>query len=84
MAVKFDPWEKQTIFRGYTYEVGQHGNITPMIHYDPVEFMGTIHTKSTGSSLNRFNNLGLKYGDIINVTYVNDVMPYVSTIDCEK
>ena len=83
MAVKFDPWEKQTIFRGYTYEVGQHGNITPMIHYDPVEFMGTIHTKSTGSSLNRFNSLGLKYGDIINVTYVNDVMPYVSTIDCE-
>lgn len=83
MAVKFDPWEKQTIFRGYTYEVGQHGNITPMIHYDPVEFLGTIHTKSTGSSLNRFKGLGLKYGDIINVTYVNDVMPYVSALDCE-
>lgn len=83
MAVKFDPAEKQTIFRGYTYEVGQHGNITPMIHYDPVEFMGTIHTKSTGSSLSRFNDLALKYGDYINVTYVNDVMPYVSRIDCE-
>lgn len=82
-AVKFDPEEKQSIFRGYTYEVGQHGNITPMIHYDPVEFLGTIHTKSTGSSLNRFNELGLKYGDIISVKYVNDVMPYVSAIDCE-
>ena len=83
MAVKFDPLEKQTIFRGYTYEVGQHGNITPMIHYDPVEFLGTIHTKSTGSSLNRFNDLGLKYGDFISVKYVNDVMPYVSRIECE-
>ena len=83
MAVKFDPLEKQTIFRGYTYEVGQHGNITPMIHYDPVEFLGTIHTKSTGSSLNRFNELGLKYGDYINVKYVNDVMPYVSRVECE-
>ena len=83
MAVKFDPLEKQTIFRGYTYEVGQNGNITPMIHYDPVEFLGTIHTKSTGSSLDRFNKLGLKYGDYISVTYVNDVMPYVSSIDCE-
>ena len=83
MAVKFDPDEKQTIFRGYTYEVGQHGNITPMIHYDPVEFFGTIHTKSTGSSLSRFESLGLKYGDIINVKYVNDVMPYVSAMDCE-
>ena len=29
MAVKFDPLEKQTIFRGYTYEVGKNGNITP-------------------------------------------------------
>lgn len=83
MAVKFEPMEKQTIFRGYTFEVGQHGNITPMVHYDPVEFFGTIHTKSTGSSLNRFNELALKYGDIINVTYVNDVMPYVSRVECQ-
>ena len=83
VAVKFNPLEKQTIFRGYTYEIGQHGNITPMIHYDPVEFLGTIHTKSTGSSLKRFQDLQLKYGDFINVTYVNDVMPYVSRVECE-
>ena len=83
MAVKFDPLEKQTIVRGITYEVGQHGQVTPMIHYDPVEFIGTIHTKSTGSSLKRFNELDLKYGDYINITYVNDVMPYVSKLDCE-
>lgn len=83
MAIKFDPEEKQTYFRGYTYEVGQNGLITPMIHYDPVEFIGTIHTKSTGSSLDRFNKLGLRYGDIINVTYRNDVMPYVTKASCE-
>ena len=83
MAVKFDAEEKQTIFRGYTYEVGQHGQITPMIHYDPVEFIGTIHTKSTGSSYDRFQKLGLKYGDFINVKYMNDVMPYVSKMECE-
>lgn len=83
MAVKFDPEEKQTIFRGYTYEVGQNGQITPMIHYDPVEFRGTIHTKSTGSSFNRFQELALKYGDYINVKYVNDVMPYVSRLECD-
>ena len=83
MAVKFNPLEKQTIFRGYTYEVGQNGQITPMIHYDPVEFLGTIHTKSTGSSFQRFKELGLKYGDFINVTYVNDVMPYVTRCECD-
>lgn len=84
MAVKFNPLEKQTIFRGYTYEVGQNGQITPMIHYDPVEFIGTIHTKSTGSSYNRFMDLGLRYGDYININYVNDVMPYVTKLDCES
>jgi len=82
MAVKFDPLEKQTMFKGYTYEVGQHGDITPMIHYDPVEFIGTIHTKSSGASLARFKELALRYGDFINVTYRNDVMPYVSKVDC--
>lgn len=82
MAVKFNPESKLTYFTGYTYEVGQDGRICPMIHYNPVEFFGTIHTKSTGSSLARFNQLGLKIGDMIKVTYVNDVMPYVESVDC--
>lgn len=77
MAVKFNALKKQTIFRGYTYTVGQNGLITPMIHYDAVEFFGTIHTKSTGSSYNRFMKLNLHIGDLIDVEYVNDVMPYV-------
>lgn len=78
IAVKFNPLKKETIFRGYTYTVGQDGSITPMIHYDPVEFYGTIHNKSTGHSYARFNELDLHLGDIISVEYVNDVMPYVS------
>ena len=90
MAVKFNPLRKQTIFRGYSYTVGQDGSITPMIHYDPVEFYGTIHPKSSGQSLARFNELQLHKGDMIDVEYVNDVMPYVSkpindwNIDNEK
>ena len=83
MAVKFNPLSKLTTFTGYTFEVGQDGRICPMIHYEPVEFFGTIHTKSTGSGLARFNSLGLKKGDYIQVTYMNDVMPYVTSLDCE-
>ena len=83
MAVKFNPLSKLTIFLGYTYEVGQDGRICPMIHYNAVEFFGTIHTKSTGSGLSKFNELHLKIGDIIKVTYVNDVMPKVYPVDCE-
>lgn len=84
MAVKFNPLEKLTTFLGYTFEVGQTGNICPMIHYSPVEFFGTIHPKSSGASLNRFNELALRPGDIIAVTYTNDVMPYVTKVDCEQ
>lgn len=78
IAVKFNPLKKQTIFRGYTYTIGQDGSITPMIHYDPVEFYGTIHDKSTGHSYARFKELNLHIGDVIDVEYVNDVMPYVT------
>ena len=83
MAIKFNPLKRITIFTGFTYTVGQNGVITPMIHYNPIEFMGAIHTKSTGSSYERFSNLNLFIGDEIYVTYVNDVMPYVSSVDSE-
>lgn len=84
VAIKFNALKKQTRFVGYTYSVGQNGVITPMIHYNPVEFYGTIHTKSTGHSFKRFVDLGLKIGDIIDIEYTHDVMPYVSKPDIEE
>lgn len=83
MAIKFNPLTRYTIFTGFSYTVGQNGVITPMIHYTPIEFMGAIHNKSTGSSYERFNNLDLYIGDEIQVKYVNDVMPYVYKVDSE-
>lgn len=82
MAVKFNPLVKQTHFLGYSYTVGQDGTITPMIHYEPVEFFGTIHDKSSGHSYDRFKKLNLKIGDVLEVKYVNDVMPYVYKAEC--
>jgi len=78
MAIKFNPTVKDAIFTGYSFTVGQNGTITPMIHYTPVEFFGTIHTKSSGHSYQRFKELDLAVGELISVAYVNDVMPYVS------
>lgn len=80
-AVKFNPLTKQTIFRGYYYTVGQDGTITPMITYDPVEFFGTIHPNSSGHSYQNFKKLDLHVGDIIDVTYRNDVITYVTKPD---
>lgn len=83
IAIKFNPMKRETMFLGYSYTVGQNGIITPMIHYNPIEFYGGIHTKSTGNSYARFNELQLRIGDIITLEYVNDVMPRVSKPDIE-
>lgn len=81
VAIKFNAMKKQTIFTGYTYTVGQNGIVTPMINYNPIEFYGGIHTKSSGHSLSRFLDLQLRIGDLLDVEYTNDVMPYVTKPD---
>lgn len=78
IAIKFNPLVREAIFTGYSYTIGQDGTVTPMIHYTPVEFYGTIHSKSSGHSYKRFNELGLAIGDIVQIKYTNDVMPYVT------
>lgn len=78
IAIKFNPLVREAVFTGYTYTIGQNGVVTPMIHYTPVEFYGTIHTKSSGHSYKRFNDLKLRVGDILSIEYTHDVMPYVS------
>ena len=77
IAIKFNPLVREAIFTGYSFTIGQDGKITPMIHYTPVEFYGTIHTKSSGHSYKRYNELNLAIGDVLQIEYANDVMPYV-------
>lgn len=83
MAIKFNPREVRTIFLGYTYSIGKSGEIIPMVHFKPVEFIGTIHTKQTAHSLQRFNELSLIKGQEIDIKYVNDVMTYITKPDTQ-
>ena len=78
MAIKFNTMVKQAVFEGYTWTIGQNGLITPMLNYSPVEFYGGIHTKSSGHSYKRFQELNLCIGDILDLEYRNDVMPYAT------
>lgn len=82
MAVKFNTLIRETRFIGYEYTIGQNGEITPMIYYNPVEFFGTIHPKSSGHSYGRFKELNLRPNDIIEVEYRNDVITYVTKKEC--
>lgn len=81
MAIKFNPMSKPAYFIGYTYTIGQDGRVTPMAHFTPVEFFGTIHDKTTAHSYKRFVDLDLRKGDIVQITYRNDVICYISKPD---
>ena len=83
MAIKFNPKKVRTIFTGYTFNIGKSGDIIPMIHFKPCEFIGTIHDKQTIHSYERFKQLNLSLGQEIDVEYVNEVITYVTKPDTE-
>ena len=77
-AVKFNPFKAKAYVTGLSFTVGKDGVITPMIHYTPVEFIGTTHTKSSLHSYDRYLEEQPAIGKICDVVYQNDVMPYVN------
>lgn len=81
IAIKFNPLRRVSTFTHYTYSVGQDGRVVPMAHFRPVEFFGAIHDKTTAHSLKRFLYLGLRCGDKVNLTLVNDVIVYITKAD---
>lgn len=80
-AIKFNPLRRVSTFIHYTYSVGQDGRVVPMAHFRPVEFFGAIHDKTTAHSLKRFIDLGLRCGDKVNLTLINDVIVYITKAD---
>ena len=83
MAIKFNPRSNRSLFLGYTYSIGKSGDIIPMAHFKPCEFIGGIHTKQTIHSYKRFKELNLRIGDEIDIDYVNDVITYITKPDTE-
>ena len=83
MAIKFNPKKVRTTFIGYTYNIGKSGDVIPMAHFKPCEFIGAIHNKQTIHSYERFKDLNLAIGEQIDVEYVNEVISYVTKPDTE-
>ena len=83
MAMKFNPRSARSLFLGYTYSIGKSGDIIPMCHFKPCEFIGGIHTKQTIHSYKRFKELNLAVGDEIDIDYVNDVITYITKPDTQ-
>ena len=77
-AIKFNPIKRVSTFTHYTYSVGSTGKVVPMAHFEPVEFFGAIHDKTTAHSLKRFRELKLHRGDKVHLTLNNDVIVYIT------
>ena len=83
MAIKFVPKKAVTIFTGYTFSIGKSGEVIPMAHFKPCEFLGGIHNKQTIHSYQRFKELNLIPGQQVEIEYRNEVLTYVSKPDNE-
>jgi NAD-dependent DNA ligase len=82
IAIKFNPMVKLSKFRGYGKpKIGINGVVTPMLHFDEVDFLGGIHDHASGHSFSRINSMGLRLEDWLKIEYVNEVMPYAVKAD---
>ena len=81
LAIKFPYMEKKTTVTNISYSLGSAGSrITPMCHFEPIEFNGTTHDKQSLQNYKRFQELRLGIGSEILVSYVNDVLCYIQPI----
>ena len=78
IAIKFSAMKKRSIITGCEFTVGQDGSITPMAYFNPVEFFGTIHPKTTIHSFKKFNQMDLHIGDVVELEYRHDVIVYLT------
>lgn len=78
IAIKFSAMKKRSILTGCEFTVGQDGSITPMAYFNPVEFFGTIHPKTTVHSYKKFNQMDLHVGDVVELEYRHDVIVYLT------
>lgn len=79
IAYKFPSMEQVTELLDVTISVGRTGKVVPKAIFKPVPFNGTMQSKATLSSRDRMEKLHLAKGDLCNIVYSNDVIPY---FDC--
>ena len=84
LALKFPYLEKTSTVTDFSFTVGESGRITPNVHFKPLEFNGTKHTKQSLQNYKRFKELNLGIGSKILVQFRNDVLTYIQKIDTDE
>lgn len=77
IAYKFDALVQRTHVKGILTTQGKQGYMGHNILFDEVEFNGVTYDKAPVNNITRFNNLDLRIGDEVLVSYNADVMGYI-------
>lgn len=83
-AIKLPYLEAISEVEDIIYTVGNSGRITPNVVFSPVKFNGTVHTKQSIANYKRFKELRLGKGSKIVVSYRNDVLTYITKLNCPE
>ena len=84
VAFKFKAAEKNSFFKGFKFQVGWTGKITPVAIIEPIELGGVIVKSPTLHNWKRVLDLGLTPGCEIIVSRRGDVIPQVEGVIGEK
>lgn len=83
-ALKLPYLEATTKVTDIDFSYGDTGRITPVVHFEPVEFLGNIQNKQNIHNYKRFKELNLGKGSEILLTYRSDCLSYVNKIENEQ
>lgn len=80
IAFKFPSKKMLTKIKNISFQVGKHGQITPVATFQPIKIGGVIVKKASLHNVKQFNRLNLNVGDDIMVHRAGDVIPQITSV----
>jgi DNA ligase (NAD+) len=78
IAYKFKPEKKKAILKNVNFSMGPLGGIMPVAEIKPVKINYNTITNISLGSMDRFNELDLHYGEVVEISY--DIIPYLDKV----
>ena len=77
IAYKFNAERMITTVRDVTFQVGRTGQVTPVVHFDPIPLAGTLVRKATGNNADFLHDMHIAIGGQIEVEKGGEIIPKI-------